>query len=267
MNIFDHPFETLIVSRPSEHTAVVTLNRPQVRNAINTMMMRELKMLFEQLYVDQLGLRAVVVTGAGDKAFCAGGDLKQRNTMTDTEWLQQHAVLEQSVRAIMHCPVPLIAAVNGVCMGGGLEIALACDFMYCAEHARFAMPEGKLGIMPGAAGTQNLPRAVGARRARELVMTGRIFSSDDAVKWQLVNEAVPAPRLQEAVLAVAGEISALGPLSVMQIKKSINIADQTDLETGYSFEITAYNRLVPSDDRYEGVAAFNEKRQPEFKGR
>jgi enoyl-CoA hydratase/carnithine racemase len=267
MKLFDHPFETLLLTRPTPHAAVITLNRETVRNAINTAMMQELKLLFEQLYVEQYDLRALIVTGAGDKAFCAGGDLKQRNTMTDAEWLQQHAILEQSVRAIMHCPLPLIAAINGDCMGGGLEIALACDFMYCADHARFAMPEGRLGIMPGAGGTQNLPRAVGVRRARELIMTGRIFSSADAERWQLVNQVVPSSQLLDAVLGVAAEIATLGPLAVRQIKKSIGVSAQTDPETGYGFEITAYNRLVPSADRYEGVAAFNEKRKPEFKGR
>jgi len=267
MNIFEQSFETLSVTRSSDYSGVVTLNRPEVRNAMNTAMMQELKSLFETLYVDQHGLRAVVVTGAGEKAFCAGGDLKQRNTMTDEQWLQQHAILEQAVRALNHCPLPMIAAVNGDCMGGGLEIALACDFIYCAEHARFALPEGKLGIMPGAAGTQKLPRAVGSRRASELIMTGRIFSSREAEKWLLVNEVVGSDELLPSVLAVADEIAALGPLSVAQIKKSINVAAQTDLDTGYTFEITAYNRLVPSDDRYEGVAAFNEKRKPDFKGR
>lgn len=266
MKLFEHSFATLLVSRPAPHTALVTLNRPEVRNALNTAMMEDLKALFEGLYVDQQELRAVIVTGTGEKAFCAGGDLKQRNTMTDQQWLHQHAILEQAVRAIMHCPLPLIAAVNGDCMGGGLELALACDFIYCAEQARFAMPEGKLGIMPGAAGTQNLPRAVGERRARELIMTGRIFTAAQAQQWQLVNEVLPAGGLLDAVQQVAGEIAALGPLSVKQIKKSIRVAGQTDLETGYEFEIAAYNRLVPSADRVEGVAAFNEKRPPKFTG-
>lgn len=266
MNIFTTEFETIALTKPADHIALVTLNRPQVRNALNTAMMTEIRDIFQALYVSNQGLRTIIITGAGDKAFCAGGDLKQRNSMTDAQWQQQHAILEQAALAILECPLPLIAAVNGDCMGGGLEVAMCCDFIYAAAPARFAMPEGKLGIMPGAAGTQNLPRAVGVRRAKELIMTGRIFSADQAQAWNLVNEVLPADQLIERVVAVGNEIATLAPLSVEQIKKCTSIADQVDLKTGYSFEITAYNRLVPTQDRLEGIAAFNEKRKPDFNG-
>jgi len=229
-------YQTLTVVRQNE-TAVVTLNRPEVRNALNTQMMTDLRDLFEAFYVDQCGLRAIVLTGAGDRAFCAGGDLKQRNTMDDTQWLQQHAVLEQAIRALLACPLPVIAAVNGDCMGGGLEVALCCDFIYAAERARFAMPEGKLGIMPGGCGTQTLPRAVGERRAKELIMTGRIFDARKAYEWQLVNEVFPSDDLHAAVLSVAEEVTALGPLSVAQIKSSVRASTGVDVLTGYAFEI------------------------------
>ena len=152
-------------------------------------------------------------------------------------------------------------------MGGGLEIALCCDFIYASDNARFALPEGKLGIMPGGCGTQNLTRAVGERRAKELIMTGRLFDAVRAKEWQLVNEIVSQDSLLDTVMAVALEISRLGPLSVTQIKKSVSVAAQTDLKTGYAFELAAYNRLIPTEDRIEGIAAFNEKRKPEFKGR
>lgn len=259
-------FETLTIDLSRPQVAVVTLNRPEVRNALNTAMMTELRDLFQGLYVDSSGLRAIVLTGAGDKAFCAGGDLKQRNTMTDQQWQQQHAVLEQAIEAMMACPIPVIAAVNGDCMGGGLEVALCCDFIYASDNARFALPEGKLGIMPGGCGTQNLTRAVGERRAKELIMTGRLFNATRAQQWQLVNEVVDQSSLLEKVVAVADEIALLGPLSVQQIKKSVSVAAQTDLKTGYAFELAAYNRLIPTRDRVEGVAAFNEKRKPEFIG-
>ena len=212
--------DTLLLDVSDPAVALVTLNRPEVRNALNTAMMTELRDLFQQLYIDSAQLRAVIVTGAGDKAFCAGGDLKQRNSMTDQQWQQQHAVLEQAVEAIIACPIPVIAAVNGDCMGGGLEIALCCDFIYASDNARFALPEGKLGIMPGGCGTQNLTRAVGERRAKELIMTGRLFDAVRAKEWQLVNEIVSQDSLLDTVMAVALEISRLGPLSVTQIKKS-----------------------------------------------
>jgi len=259
-------FETLLVDLSRPHVAVVTLNRPEVRNALNTAMMTELRDLFQQLYIDAGELRSVVVTGAGDKAFCAGGDLKQRNTMNDQQWQHQHAILEQAIEAMIACPVPVIAAVNGDCMGGGLEVALCCDFIYASINARFALPEGKLGIMPGGCGTQNLTRAVGERRAKELIMTGRLFNTANAQQWQLVNEVVEQSNLLDVVLAVADEIALLGPLSVQQIKKSVSVAAQTDLKTGYAFELAAYNRLIPTSDRIEGVAAFNEKRKPKFTG-
>lgn len=260
-------FTTLKVEMASSAVLVVTLNRPEVRNALNTAMMTDLRDLFQSLYVDSQGVRAVVLTGQGEKAFCAGGDLKQRNTMTDEQWQCQHAILEQAILSMMACPIPVIAAVNGDCMGGGLEVALCCDFIYAADTARFALPEGKLGIMPGGAGTQNLPRAVGARRARELIMTGRIFDASKAHQWQLVNEVWPQAELLDATIAVGDEIAGLGPLSVTQIKRSVGASSGLDITSGYAFEIAAYNRLVPTEDRLEGVAAFNEKRKPEFKGK
>jgi len=260
-------FATLSLKSVNPSVLMVTLDRPEVRNALNTAMMTDLRDLFQAFYIDSHGVRAVVLTGRGEKAFCAGGDLKQRNTMSDTEWQCQHAVLEQAILAMMACPLPVIAAVNGDCMGGGLELALCCDFIYAADTARFALPEGKLGIMPGGGGTQNLPRAVGARRARELIMTGRIFDASKALQWQLVNEVMPLVELLPATIAVGEEISALGPLSVTQIKRSVTASSGLDITSGYAFEIAAYNRLVPTEDRLEGVAAFNEKRKPVFKGR
>jgi len=151
-------------------------------------------------------------------------------------------------------------------MGGGLEVALCCDFIYAADTARFALPEGKLGIMPGGCGTQQLTRAVGERRAKELIMTGRIFSAASGHEWNLVNEVASQPALLDTVLSVANEISQLAPLSVAQIKRSVAVASHTDLKTGYAFELAAYNRLIPTRDRIEGVAAFNEKRKAVFTG-
>ena len=173
-------FETIVLSRPDDHILVVTLNRPDVANALNTRMGLDLVELFEALSLDLENLRAVIVTGQGDKAFCAGGDLKERNGMSDESWQAQHVIFERMVRAIMGCPIPVLAAVNGAAYGGGCEIAAASDFIYAARNARFALTEVTLGIMPGSGGTQNLARAVGERRAKELILSGLPFTAEQA---------------------------------------------------------------------------------------
>jgi len=260
-------FETLKLDRVGEHVLLVTLNRPDAANALDTRMGLELRDLWMDLYVDQRDLRCIVLTGAGERAFCAGGDLKERHGMSDADWQRQHALFEQSVLAMMDCPVPIIAAVNGAAYGGGCELALACDFAYAARRARFALTEVTLGIMPGAMGTQNLPRAVGARRAKEIILTGTPFSAEDAFAWGMVNRLCEDAALRDDALATAARIAENAPVAVRQAKKSITAATQLDLKNGYAFEIEAYNRMVGTEDRHEGVRAFNEKRKPHFKGK
>ena len=184
--------ETLKVEAPQEHTVLVTLHRPEVANAMNTRMGLDLLDVFDGFCAAPNKQRCIVITGAGAKAFCAGGDLKQRNGMTDEQWQDQHLIFERAVRAMIDCPVPVIAAVNGAAYAGGLEIALCADFIYAAEHARFALTEVTLGIMPGAGGTQSLPRAVGARRAKEIMLTGQPFSAREALEWGMVNQICSA---------------------------------------------------------------------------
>ena len=260
-------FETLAVETSEDGLMRVTLNRPEVRNATNTQMGRDLRELFRPLVFDAGNVRCVVVTGAGDKAFCAGGDLKERNGMTDAQWRTQHAVFEEAFYAVMDCAAPVIAAVNGAAYGGGCELALACDFIYAAREARFALTETTLGIMPGLGGTQNLPRAVGERRAKELVLTGRPFTAADAFDWGMVNRVCDAAELLPAALETARAICVNAPVSVRQAKKAIHYGLNGDLRTGLAFEIESYNRTVVTADRLEGVRAFGEKRKPQFKGR
>jgi enoyl-CoA hydratase/carnithine racemase len=236
-----------------------------VLNAINTQMGRDLYALWTTLAAEPGDTRCVVLTGAGSRAFCAGGDLKERDGMTQAAWQAQHELFERGFVALMELPLPVIAAVNGDAYGGGLETALACDFIYASRGARFAQSEVRLGIMPGGGGTQNLPRAVGERRAKELILTARAFSAEEGAAWGLVNKVCDNP-LEEA-LATARAIAGNAPLSVRQAKKSIHYGLQTDLLTGYRFEIEAYNRLVDTEDRHEGVRAFNEKRKPLFRGK
>lgn len=258
---------TLLLEQPSPHILLVTLNRPEVSNALNTQMALDLTAVFDGLNADPSAQRCVVVTGAGTRAFCGGGDLKQRLGMDDAAWMAQHIVFERMVRAMHLCPVPMIAAVNGAAYGGGCEIALCCDFAYAAEHAKFAMSEVTLGIMPGAGGTQNLARALGTRRAKEMLLTGNPLTAREALDWGLVNRVCAADALMVEAMATAERIAGNAPLSTRQIKQSVTFGAQMDLSSALMFEIEAYNRLVPTLDRREGVAAFNEKRKPVFQGR
>jgi enoyl-CoA hydratase/carnithine racemase len=261
------PYETLELQALKPHVLVVRMNRPKSANAMNTQMGVEIMTLFERLQIQQDGLRCVILTGAGDRAFCAGGDLVERRTMSDEQWKAQHAIFERMIRAVMNCPLPLVAAVNGAAFGGGCEIAAACDFIYAARSARFALTEVTLGIMPGAGGTQNLTRAVGTRRAKELILTGKPFSAEDAQRWGLVNEVAEPAELMDATLATVRRIAENAPISVKQAKQSIQRGVDMSIFDGLAFEIEAYNRMVPTEDRREGVNAFNEKRKPVFKGK
>ncbi len=260
-------FETLHVERIDDHVLLVMFDRPEVRNARNTQMGLDQMEVMRSLYVDTEGVRCVVLTGRGDKAFSAGGDLKERKTMTEEDWQRQHAIFEQGTIALRACPVPVIAAVNGAAYAGGCETALNCDFIYAAETAKFALTEVTLGIMPGCMGTQNLPRAVGERRASEIILTGEPFTAEQAFEWGLVNRLCSPESLLEETLNTARKIAANAPLSIMRAKRAIAAAQQLDWHTGFQFELEAYNRLVGSEDRTEGVLAFNEKRKPEFKGK
>jgi enoyl-CoA hydratase/carnithine racemase len=251
----------------ADRVLVVTMNRPQASNAMNTQMGSDFQDLWSSFYVDQQGVNCIVLTGAGCKAFCAGGDLKERNGMTDEQWQRQHALFEQALWAMMECPIPIIAAVNGSAYGGGCEFAVAVDFAYAARSARFALTEVTLGLLPGAMGTQNLPRAAGVRRAKEIILTGLPFSAEQALEWGVVNKLCDDDALMEETLATARRIAGNAPLAVRQAKKSITMATQLDLKAGYAFELEAYNRLVPTEDRREGVRAYNEKRKPNFKGK
>jgi enoyl-CoA hydratase len=260
-------YKTLALEPQGEHVLLVKLNRPAVLNAINTQMGRDQLDLWTRLSAAPGKLRCVIVTGSGERAFCAGGDLKERDGMTQAEWQAQHEIFERAFMALVECTLPVIAAVNGHAYGGGLEMALCCDFIYAVPGARFAQSETRLGIMPGGMGTQNLPRAVGERRAKELIFTARPFSAAEGLEWGLVNRICEPAKLLEEALAAAQAIADNGPLSIRQAKKAIHYGLQMDLATGYRFEIEAYNRLVDTADRREGVKAFNEKRKPRFEGK
>jgi enoyl-CoA hydratase/carnithine racemase len=260
-------YQTLKLARQGEHVLTITLNRPDASNAMNTQMGRELMEVFETFQIELGDLRCIVLTGAGEKAFCAGGDLKERRGMSDEAWMAQHAIFERMLRAVLACPLPVIAAVNGAAYGGGCELAAAADFVYASENARFALTEVTLGIMPGAGGTQNLPRAVGMRRAKEIILTGLPFTAQQGEHWGLVNTVVPLAQLMDATLATARRIADNAPIAIRQAKQSVQRGMQMSLWDALAFEIEAYNRMVSTEDRREGVNAFNEKRKPVFRNR
>ncbi len=259
-------YETIKIETPQENTVLVTLNRPEVVNAMNTQMGIDLLDVFLDLGARPNDQRCIVLTGAG-RVFCGGGDLKQRNGMTDQQWQDQHYIFERAIRAMIDCPVPIIAAVNGAAYAGGMEMSLCADFIYASETARFALTEVTLGIMPGAGGTQNLPRAVGARRAKEILLTGKPFTVQQAFEWGMVNRICKPETLMAEALETAAVIAGNAPISTRQIKQSVNMGAGMDLRSAMMFEIEAYNRMVPTDDRREGILAFNEKRKPVYKGR
>jgi enoyl-CoA hydratase/carnithine racemase len=260
-------FETLLVDEPLPHVLRVVINRPDASNAFTTVSARELYDVFSPLEIERTRFRCVVLTGAGDKAFCAGGDLKERKLLSEDEWVLQHELMERTVRAIVASPVPIVAAVNGAAYGGGLELALLCDFAYASKTAKFALTETSLGIMPGAGGTQTLARTVGEKRAKELILAAKPFNAQEALDWGVVNQLSEPDQLMADTLAIAERIANNAPLAVRQAKHSIHHGLQQDLATGMHFELEAYQRMVKSRDRIEGVAAFNEKRKPRFEGR
>ncbi|MBS0350281.1 MAG: enoyl-CoA hydratase/isomerase family protein [Proteobacteria bacterium] len=251
----------------SEYILKVILQRPEVRNAINHQMMQDLLNLWQNEVPKQAQLRCIILTGAGDKAFCAGADLKERLNLSLEDWRFQHLSLQQAMLAQMRCAIPIIAAVNGAAFGGGLELALACDFIYAAKNAVFSQSEVKLGLMPGAMGSQNLPKAAGLRRAKELAFTGESFSADQALSWNIVNKVLDSENLLTEALKTAQIIAGNAPLAVRNLKKSINDSTHLDYTTGYQVELLAYQQLLPTEDRIEGIKAFNEKRKAYFKNK
>ena len=262
----DLTYETVALEQPSEHLLVVRFNRPEVRNAISTQVGRDMLDLFARFQAPT-DIRCIVLTGTGDKAFCAGGDLKERHGMTDAQWLAQHAIFERMTLAILDCPIPVIAAVNGAAFGGGLELALTCDFVYASTAARFALTEITLGIMPGGGGTQFLPRAAGCVAPRRSSSPASRSPRRRRSTGASSNKLCAPEKLMEETLATAQAICDNAPISVRQAKRSMHFGAHMDIRSALFFEVDAYNKMVGTEDRHEGVRAFNEKRKPRFKGK
>lgn len=255
--------ETLKAESLDKDVILLRLNRPQAANALSTGMAKDIAHFFSDL--SQSACRVVILAASG-RNFCAGADLKERKGMTESQWHLQHDALEEASRAVMNCSVPVIAAVQGAAFGGGLELALACDFIYAADTARFALTETTLGIMPGMGGTQLLLRAIGQARASELIYSGRPFSAADAHHWGMVNRIVPEERLIEESIDIATRIALNAPLAVRAVKRAISEGRDEALPQALHTELTHYNTLLTTRDREEGINAFNEKRTPVFTG-
>ncbi len=254
----------LIVER-RDGVATLTLDRVPALNALDAAALRELGAAARGLAADR-EVRAVVVTGAG-KAFSAGADIAAMAAMSAAEGYEYARLGHETMNAVEALPVPVVAAVNGVALGGGLELALACDLIVVSERARLGQPEINLGLIPGFGGTQRLVARIGQARARELIYLGRQVLADEALRIGLVARVVPAERLAEEAAALAAELAAKPPLALRQAKRATAIAADADGVTGCRYEIEAFAVTFASEDRVEGLRAFLEKRSPGWKGR
>lgn len=255
--------ETLTLSA-TNGIALIRLQRPERLNAINDTMIAEFSSTLRDLNANA-EVRAAILTGAGEKAFCVGMDLKDRKDMTEAALAAQRACFVELCATIRHFAKPIIAAVNGYALGGGLEFALNCDFIVASENAAFGLPEVTRGIMPGGGGTQLLPPRIGTARARELIYTGEAINATEALQLGLANRVVPLAALLPTTQAIAKKIADNAPIGVRASKQAI--AFHQVLEEGIRFEAEIYRQVLYSEDRREGFTAFNEKRQAVYQGR
>ncbi len=255
--------EDVVLLEVDGAVATVTINRPQAMNALNGAVLQGLQGVMSGLAYEP-EVRAVVVTGAGDKAFVAGADISQMGDMPSLAALEFSDLGHRLGHVMADMPQPIIAAVNGFALGGGCELALACDFIYASEEARLGQPEVSLGLIPGFGGTQRLPRLVGMAMAKELVFTGRRVSAQEAHRMGLVNAVFPADDLMPAVYKTAGRIAAQGPLAVAKAKQIMRDGADRSLADACQLEAQAFSSMFETQDAREGMAAFLEKRSAEF---
>jgi len=259
------PYATLALAR-EDAVAILTFNRPEKLNAMNRQVLGELHQALDALAADA-GVRAIILTGAGEKAFVAGADIAEFTALTPVPAMQFAKDLDGAFQKIARMPKPVLAAVNGFCLGGGCELAIACDFIYAAENARFGQPEINLGIIPGSGGTQRLPRLVGKARAKELIYTGDMIDAQEALRIGLVNRVLPLAELLPAAKATAAKMAAKSGVVLGLAKAAIEEGTATDLLSGLALEAKAFGLTFSTEDKREGVAAFLEKRKPTFRHR
>jgi methylglutaconyl-CoA hydratase len=259
--------DTGVRSERRESVAIWTLDRPERMNALSRAVVRELWRLAREAAADP-GVRVVVITGAGDKAFCAGADLKERQTMSEEEVRDFLSLYRMSFGAIDRLAKPVIAAINGFAFGGGLELALACDLRVMARDAKVGLTETSLGIIPGAGGTQRLTRIVGEARAKEMILLASRLEAAQALAWGVVHRvAEEAESALDAALRLAEPLASGAPIALGAALEAIDGAHDMPLESGLTLERRCYERTLASEDRTEALQAFAEKRKPTFRGR
>ncbi len=249
-----------------DNIGYVTLNREEAMNAFNYETLCELASVVESIRTNS-DIRVVVFRGAGDKAFSVGADLKERKTLSEQDVRRNVYKIGEVFSAIERLPQPTIAAMNGYAFGGGMELALACDFRIAVREAIMGLTETSLAIIPGAGGTQRLPRLIGEAKAMELILTAKRMSADEAREYGVVTQTVEREYFSQAVNDFAANILANGPIAVQQAKFAIKNGMNTDLQTGLEIERKAYEITIPTEDRVEALRAFSEKRKPNFKGK
>ena len=257
--------DNILLAEEDGGTLTLTLNRPGVMNSLNFPLLQALRDRIEAVRF-RSDIRDVIITGSGSKAFCAGADLKERLAMSDGEVRRFLSAIRRLFTKIEELPLPVLAAINGVSLGGGTELALACDFRIASENAKFGQPEVNLGVTPGFGGSQRLPRLVGKGLASELLYTGDIIDAKEACRIGLVNRIVPQSQLIDECFAVAKKISMKGPVAVKLCKELVNSGMEMDLARACMYEADLFAMCFTSKDQKEGMTAFLEKRPPEFKG-
>jgi enoyl-CoA hydratase len=257
-------YESILVER-RERVAIITINRPEKRNALNIQTRAEGAAALDELRADD-EVRVVIFTGAGDKAFVAGADIAEFAERTAIS--QREVMLERGLfNAVDSFPKPVIAMVNGYCLGGGCELALACDIRVASDKASFGQPEINLGIIPGGGGTQRLTRLVGEGKAMEMILSGEIISADEAFRIGMVNHVVPADQLEAKTMQIANRIADKSPIALRLAKEAVQLASRSNLDEGLRREVDLFALCFSSEDKDEGVKAFLEKRKAEFKGK
>jgi enoyl-CoA hydratase/carnithine racemase len=257
--------EELLAVREQGGVLTLSLNRPQAMNALNLDLLRAMEARIREVRF-RSDIRVVIVSGTGEKAFCSGADLKERAGMSQVQVKEYIFTIRNLFTEIENLNKPVIAAVNGVALGGGTELALACDIRIAADTASMGLTETRLAIIPGAGGTQRLPRIVGRAKAKELIFTGRRVDAREALDLGLVNQVCPPDGLMSCCNKMAEKILEAGPIALEQAKYAIDKGMETDIATGLAIESNAYWVTIPTQDRVEGLAAFREKRKPVYKG-